>query len=104
MAVTNKFNPHDNTLLTVEEAKEVLRIDNDYNDLVIEPLVLALPSYISTSTGLPLEQLLKEPLAKTVSGFLIQLWYNSEGTDSLRLNQVIESLLKTLSFMKKSDK
>lgn len=86
--------------MTIEllEAKEVLRVDNNYNDEIIKSLVEAVPSYIETTTGMTIEQQTEEPLAKTVGGFLIKLWYNAEGTDSYRLQQVIESLLKTLSF------
>ncbi|MBD3950031.1 phage gp6-like head-tail connector protein [Tuanshanicoccus lijuaniae] len=83
--------------ITLQQAKDVLRLDNDYNDSVIAPLVEAVPYYIHTTTGMTLEQQEGEPLATTVGGFLIQLWFNAEGTDVDRLMRVIESLLKTLS-------
>lgn len=83
--------------ITLSEAKEILRLDNDFNNSVIAALVDAVPSYIESTTGMTVEQQSKEPLATTVGGFLITLWYNAEGTDSYRLNQVIDSLLKTLS-------
>lgn len=84
--------------INLYEAKDVLRLDNNYNDDIIRGLVEAVPSYIETTTGMTIEQQKEEPLATTVGGFLIKLWYNAEGTDSYRLQQVIESLLKTLSF------
>lgn len=84
-------------LITLDEAKELLRLDNDFNDDVIAPLVDAVPGYIQSTTGMTTDQQMREPLAKVVSGFLITLWYNAEGTDSNRLSRVIDSLLTTLS-------
>ena len=87
-------------LITINEAKEFLRLDNDYSDDIILPLINSLPSYLLTSTGLTFEEQLEEPLCKTVGTFLIKLWYNAEGTDSYRLQRVIDSLLGTLKFKK----
>lgn len=90
-------------LITLDEAKELLRLDNDFNDDVIAPLVDAVPGYIQSTTGMTTDQQMREPLAKVVSGFLITLWYNAEGTDSNRLSRVIDSLLTTLSLRTESD-
>lgn len=85
----------------VEQAKEVLRLDNDYNDEIILSLVQAIPSYIEATTGLTPEEQVDEPLVDTISGFIITLWYNPEGTDAQQLTRTIDSLLKTLSVIKK---
>lgn len=84
-------------------AKQVLRIDNDFNDEIIAPLVNAIPGYIETTTGMTVEQQETEPLANTVGGFLLQLWYNAEGADAQQLTRTIDSLLKTLSLMVTTD-
>lgn len=82
--------------INLEQAKDKLRLDNDFNDSIIQSLVEAVPNYIESTTGMTIEQQKKEPLATTVGGFLVQLWYYPENTDSYRLRQVIDSLLLTL--------
>lgn len=83
-------------LLTIEEARATLRVDGEANDCIIMPLLEALPAYINTLTGC--EQLGEAPddLAKTLAKFILQLWYNPDGTDADRLQRVIDSLAKTI--------
>ncbi|XJS10464.1 hypothetical protein ACF3NG_10065 [Aerococcaceae bacterium WGS1372] len=81
------------------EALNILRLDSGANDDIVESLLNSIPSYIYTTTGMTPEQQDTEPLAKTVSGFLLQLWYNAEGTNADQLTRTIDSLLKTLSLM-----
>ena len=38
-------------IMTIEEARDVLRVDGTANDSIITPLLEALPDYISTLTG-----------------------------------------------------
>lgn len=88
-------------LLTIEEAREVLRIDGTDNDNIIYSLVVALPDYITLTTGItPVEQV-DIPLVKTVAKFILQLWYNAEQSDSDKLQRTIDSLLNTLSLLQK---
>lgn len=89
--------------MSLEEAKEVLRLDNDFNDEIVYSLVSAIPSYIETTTGMKINQQVFEPLANIVGGFLLQLWYNAEGTNAEQLTRTINSLLKTLSLKVKED-
>ena len=39
----------------------------------------------------------EEPLAYTVSKFILQLWYNAEQADSEKLQRTIDGLLKALT-------
>lgn len=85
--------------MTVTEARDYLRLDGTDNDGVITPLLSAIPDYIETTTGMSAAQQASEPLADTVSKFLLALWYNAEGTETEKLERTINSLLKVLTAM-----
>lgn len=83
--------------MTIEQARDVLRLDGTDNDEMIQELLNALPSYLQVATGLnELEQMM-EPLTYTVSTFLLKLWYNAEQSEAERLQRVIDSLLKAIT-------
>lgn len=84
-------------MLTLSQARDHLRIDGTDNDGVITSLLLAIPDYIELTTGMTAAQQDTEPLAATVSKFLLSLWYNPEQADTAKLERVIENLLKGLS-------
>lgn len=85
-------------ILTIEEARDALRVDGHDNDSIIYGLMEAIPEYIETCSGclVTLGAPDERPIIKTVAKFILQLWYNPDGTDSDRLNKVIESLFKTM--------
>lgn len=84
-------------MLTLVEARDYLRIDGTDNDGIISPLLTAIPGYIELTTGMTAAQQDTEPLAITASKFILLLWYNPEQADNVKLERVIESLLKGLS-------
>jgi len=84
-------------MLTVGEAREYLRIDGTDNDLIIASLLDAIPGYIEVTTGMKLEQQDADPLVRTASKFILQLWYNAEQTDSEKLQRTIDGLLKAIT-------
>ena len=86
-------------VLSLEEAREHLRIDSTDNDALILSLLEAIPGYIEVTTGMTPEQQETEPLARTASKFILQLWYNAEQTDSEKLQKTIDGLLKSLTVM-----
>lgn len=86
-------------MLTLEEAREVLRLDNADNDDIIAGLLEAIPDYIELSTGLTPIQQAAQPLADTASRFILLLWYNAERADSDRLQRTIGSLLSSLALI-----
>lgn len=85
--------------MTLEEAKNVLRIDasNTANDDLIEGLIIALPNYIEVSTGMTPEAQAFEPLVDTVSGFILKLWYYADHADDVKLKRTIDSLLTCIT-------
>lgn len=85
-------------IMTLAEAKDVLRIDTTDNDALITSLIEAVPGYIEVTTGMSEEQQETEPLVKTVAGFLLLLWYYADHSDDEKLQRTIDSLLKCITF------
>lgn len=83
-------------MITLEQAREALRIDNTDNDAIIAGLLEAIPDYIELCTGVTAQQQAKEPLADTAGKFLLILWYNAERADGDKIQRTIDSLLKAL--------
>lgn len=83
-------------IMTIEEARDTLRVDGSSNDVIITPLLEAIPAYIRTLVGGSVDTSGDDPLVKTLAKFVLQLWYNPDGTDSDRLQKVIDSLTKTI--------
>jgi len=88
--------------MTLEEACNVLRVDQGNNDSLITALVDALPSYIETTTGLKEANQSSEPLVKTVSGLLLTQWYYADQADDQSLTRTIDALLKAISIRARS--
>lgn len=86
-------------ILTIEEAREALRIDGTDNDVIIIPLVQAIPNYLRITTGRSWmeEEQDTNPLAKVVAKFILQLWYYPQNEDAVRIQRTIDSLLITLA-------
>lgn len=86
-------------MLTIDEAREFLRVDGTDNDVIILSLLDAIPGYIEVTTGMTAAQQGAEPLANTAGKFILQLWYNAEQADSDKLQRTIDGLLKALTVM-----
>lgn len=84
-------------LITIEEARDWLRLDNSDNDVNIEGLIESAEEYITLTTGMSVEAQLTSPLAKTACKFLLSQWYDPEQADSDKLQRSIDNLLKALS-------
>ena len=84
-------------MLTLDKAREWLRIDGMDNDEIIMSLVAAASDYIEITTGMSAAQQEEEPLAETAEKSLIQLWYNAEQSESEKLQRTIDGLLKALT-------
>jgi len=88
-------------IFTVDEAREILRIDGTDNDPQIVALVEAIPAYLEITAGYAASgKTVKKfsPLAKTAARFVLKLWYFGESSDTDKLQRVIDNLLKALSY------
>lgn len=92
------------SLLTLQQARDILRVDGGDNDQLIETLIFAIPEYIEVTTGMSLDQQEGEPLVDTVSGFLLTLWYYSDHTDDTKLQRTIDNLLKCITLKARKPK
>lgn len=84
-------------LITTQEARDWLRLDNSDNDVNIEGLIESAEEYITLTTGMSADAQENSPLAQTACKFLLTLWYDPEQTDSDKLQRSIDNLLKALS-------
>lgn len=84
-------------LITTQEARDWLRLDNSDNDVNIEGLIESAEEYITLTTGMSADMQELSPLAKTACKFLLSLWYDPEQADSDKLQRSIDNLLKALS-------
>ncbi|MEQ3591566.1 head-tail connector protein [Bacillus albus] len=86
-------------LISIEEARDVLRVDGEDNDVIIIPLLESIPSYLEVTTGRTWEDTPVHPLAQTVTKFLLQLWYDPQDQGSERLKRTIDNLLTALTVL-----
>ncbi len=84
-------------MFTIEEAREILRIDGADNNAIIYPLIEAIPPFLEATTGYSPSDGLYSPIATAAGRFLLQLWYYGENADTDKLQRVIDCLLKALS-------
>lgn len=89
------------TMLTLDDACNILHIEQGSNDQLVESLVESIPDYIEVTTGMSFEQQLGEPLCYTVSGFILTLWYYSDHSDDVKLQRTIDNLLKCITLKAK---
>lgn len=84
-------------MMSLEQACNILHVDEGTNDVFITSLIIALPSYIELATGLTEEQQESEPLVEVVSGFLLTSWYYADHADDQALKRTTNTLLKAIS-------
>ena len=84
-------------MMSIEEACNVLHIDQGVNDPLIWSLINALPGYIEVATGLPALAQVDDPLVDTVSGLILTQWYYADHADDRSLTRTIDALLKAIT-------
>ncbi|MBO3062023.1 head-tail connector protein [Mammaliicoccus fleurettii] len=90
-------------IITIEEARNALRIDGEYNDDIIIPLIESIPDYLYLTTGRDWNNdEVTNPLAQTTAKFVLQLWFDPQTQDSERLKRTIDGLLVSLTALGRS--
>lgn len=84
-------------VISIDEAREWLRLDNTDNDEVIKGLLDGAAEYITIATGLTPIYQAASPLAKTATKFLLSLWYDPTQADTDKLQRSIDNLLKAVT-------
>jgi hypothetical protein len=83
-------------IITLAEAKNLLRVDFAEDDILIQNLIDTIPEYLENKTGKTWNIEPINPLVKTLAGFLLQSWY--EGSNP-QLDKVIDNIIATLTPM-----
>lgn len=86
-----------NEVISLDEAREWLRLDNTDNDEVIAGLIEGAAEYIEIATGLDPFAQAASPLAQTATKFLLSLWYDPTQADTDKLQRSIDNLLKAVA-------
>lgn len=102
-ATLYRFLESEEYVITLEKARDVLRLDGTDNDEIITGLMAAVPDYIELTTGMTPEQQEQEPLVETATGFILKLWYNAEQADEQKLTRTIDCLLKCITLKAKKE-
>lgn len=84
-------------VISIDEAREWLRLDGTDNDAVVSGLIEGAAEYIAIATGLDTNAQAQSPLAKTATKFLLSLWYDPTQTDTDKLQRSIDNLLKAVT-------
>lgn len=83
--------------MNLQEACNILRVDEGNNDELIQSLIDAIPDYIEITTGMKKQQQEEEPLVKTASNFILTLWYFADHSDDVKLQRTINNLSKCIT-------
>ena len=83
-------------MLTLEKAKEFLRVDTDYEDALIQSLIDAAVAYITDTTGMTAENQ-NTPLIETLQKFIVANWFENRASGGdMAGSSTILSLVKTV--------
>lgn len=91
-------------IVTLEEAKNWLRVDSEEDDILIQSLIKAAESYLKNATGIEYDN--TNELAKLFCLVLIVDWYDDRemvGEASEKVRHTINSILMQLTYGSDSD-
>ena len=80
--------------MDIDEACDLLRVSSD-NEAIIEAHAKAIPQYVEITTGYPAaytDSYNCDETVKQLCRFVLQLWFNPDGTDADSLKRTIDSL------------
>lgn len=80
--------------MDIDEACDLLRVSSD-NEAIIEAHAKAIPQYVEVTTGYPADctdSYNCDETVKQLCRFVLQLWFNPDGTDADSLKRTIDSL------------
>lgn len=84
-------------IITTQEAKDFLRIDDDSEDSLIESLVAGAELYLTNATGKTFDS--TNPLAKLYTRVIITEWYENRGLmQSKDVSEKVRFTLQSIMF------
>ena len=84
--------------LTLGEACDLLRVTPD-NAPIINAHISGIPSYVETITGYPATCTKStgcDGMVRQLCRFILQLWFNPDGSDATQLTRCVNSLAKAV--------
>lgn len=84
--------------MDIDEACDLLRVSSD-NEAIIEAHTATIPEYVEIITGYPATMTDSgncNETVKTLCRFILQLFFNPDGTDADSLKRTIDSLTATV--------
>lgn len=89
-------------MLSLDEARDWLRVDGTDNDPIIEALLVSTGDYIRAAVGdVDLEEESGFRIVDTIQRMLLTLWYNAEQSEAERLQRTIDGLIKSYAALLK---
>lgn len=80
-------------MISLDEARDYLRIDEGDNDAILLAILKAIPPFIETATGIDEQIQDNEPMAMQVSKLMLMMWYDVDRADVDKLQRTIDALL-----------
>lgn len=87
-------------ILTLEEAKDILRVDYDDDNARIQRFIDSIPDFLENKTGSRWDKEPINPLVKSLAEFILRSWYDNNFKD---YDNAINNLLSTLTSMARGD-
>lgn len=90
-------------ILTLQEAKEFLKVDNDIEDSLIQGLITSAEEYIKNATGKVFDS--TNELAKLACKLLVSHWYENRSIvgDAKKIEFSLDVILTQLKYCYESD-
>lgn len=83
-------------VVSVDDMREYLRLDDDANDLILVDLIEAAAVYITQTTGMDTTDQADNPLARSAIKMLVATWYDPQGIDATASERAVTEMLKHL--------
>ena len=83
-------------VVSVDDMREYLRLDDYANDLILVDLIEAAVVYITQTTGMDAPDQAANPLARSAVKMLVATWYDPQGIDATASERAVTEMLKHL--------
>lgn len=83
-------------VVSVDDMREYLRLDDMANDLILVDLIEAAVVYITQTTGMDATDQAANPLARSAVKMLVATWYDPQGIDATASERAVTEMLKHL--------
>ena len=90
------YTPTGQAVVSLDDMRDYLRLDNTANDLILADLIEAAAVYITQTTGMDTTDQAANPLARSAVKMLVATWYDAQGIDATASERAVTEMLKHL--------